>query len=97
MQTSGHLNRYTRVVLFISGMILFSSSEARPDLPEFNHQAFDESLTIDNRYFPLHPGTILTYEAELHDSATGKSKIERTLVEVLNETKTILGINCRGC
>jgi hypothetical protein len=42
---------------------------------------------VTNRFFPLVPGTTLTYEGE-----TGEG-LERVVVEVLDETRTILGIS----
>jgi hypothetical protein len=43
---------------------------------------------IDNRYFPLRPGTVFVYEGK---SAGG---IERNTVRVTRQTKTILGVRC---
>lgn len=46
------------------------------------------STVIDNPYFPLTPGTIFTFEG----GSDGES--ERIVVEVLEETKVILGVTC---
>lgn len=44
--------------------------------------------TVDNPYWPLVPGTTLTYEGE----SDGES--ERIVVEVTDQTKEILGVTC---
>lgn len=46
------------------------------------------TTAIDNTYFPLVPGTVFTFEGE----SDGES--ERIVVEVLAETKMILGVTC---
>ena len=46
----------------------------------------DFVAVVDNPYFPLIPGTTWRYESEEDD------ELEVTVVEVLSETKTILGI-----
>ncbi|MBM3290703.1 MAG: hypothetical protein FJY92_11175 [Candidatus Hydrogenedentes bacterium] len=46
------------------------------------------TCTIDNPYFPLVPGTSLSYEADTPD---GFEKVETT---VTHDTKTILGVTC---
>lgn len=49
----------------------------------------DFTTVIDNPYFPLAPGTTFTFEGE----SEGES--ERIVVEVLAETKLVLGVSCR--
>jgi hypothetical protein len=44
--------------------------------------------TVDNPYFPLVPGTELTYEADTEDGP------EEIIVLVTNDTREILGITC---
>jgi hypothetical protein len=46
----------------------------------------DFVTVVDNPYFPLTPGTRYVYEAEVEDG------LERTEVEVLPETKVIMGV-----
>lgn len=43
---------------------------------------------VDNRYFPLKPGTKYIYEGKTKDGT------ERVEVEVTRQTKTILGVQC---
>lgn len=58
-------------------------------VPVFRASAFTDSLNIDNPYFPLVAGTTWTYSAESAD------RVERTVVEVLAETRTVAGVECR--
>jgi hypothetical protein len=48
----------------------------------------DFVAAVDNRYFPLTPGTRWVMEGE------GESAGETTITEVTSETKTILGVAC---
>ena len=61
-------------------------------LPDFKSARFSNSLDIDNPYFPLVPGTVYTYEEKSVDDETGEMVTERIVVEVTNQTKTILGV-----
>jgi len=64
-------------------------------LADFEAATFSHSLQIDNPYFPLIPGATLTYEETSIDEETGEEVVATVVVEVLNETKTILGIEAR--
>jgi len=55
----------------------------------FNTAKFSDPLDIDNRYFPLVPGTTFIYEG------TTDHKSTRDEFVVTNDTKTILGIQTR--
>jgi hypothetical protein len=55
-----------------------------PYAPKISPADFASSTLIDNRYFPLKPGTTMTYEG----------KGERIVVEVTGETRTVMGIAC---
>jgi hypothetical protein len=44
--------------------------------------------TVDNRYFPLVPGTVLTYEG------TSDGEREVVTIHVTHDTKEILGVTC---
>lgn len=46
------------------------------------------TTTIDNPYLPLAPGTVHTYEG------TTDEGLERIVVEVTRETKTVMGVRC---
>ncbi len=64
-------------------------------LPDFDAANFSDSLTIDNPYFPAVPGTTWTYEAEGIDDETGEPFFETIVVEVLPETRNIVGVEVR--
>lgn len=55
-----------------------------PYTPVVSPANFTNSTTIDNPYFPLRPGTTMTYEG----------KGESIVVEVLSQTRTVMGIAC---
>jgi hypothetical protein len=48
----------------------------------------DFSTTIDNKYFPLKPGTTFVYEGET------KNATERDVMTVTDSTKQIMGVKC---
>jgi hypothetical protein len=50
----------------------------------------DFVATIDNRYFPLKPGTARHYKGLAEDGKTPQTDVE----VVTHQTKTILGVNC---
>jgi len=60
------------------------------DFVDFEEIVEGEETLAPNRYFPLVPGTTWEYLA-IDDSGTA---VERILVEVLDDTKEILGVNC---
>ena len=64
-------------------------------VPVFNAGAFGSSLEIDNPFYPLVTGTKYTYQAEVIDDETEEVSTEDIVVDVLNETKTILGVESR--
>lgn len=64
-------------------------------LPDFAAAEFDNSLNINNPYFPLVPGAKYTYLAEAVDEDTGETATEDIIVEVLPEARTILGVQVR--
>lgn len=55
-----------------------------PYAPHIDPANFASSTTVDNPYFPLRPGTRMTYEG----------KGERITVEVLRQTRKVMGIDC---
>ena len=58
-------------------------------VPDFGAADFTDPTTVDNPYFPLQPGTTWTYTAETEDG------VETTVVEVLDETQVVNGVECR--
>jgi len=55
-----------------------------PYAPNIDPADFSNSTVVDNEYFPLTPGTTMTYEG----------KGERIVVEVTYETREVMGITC---
>ena len=61
-----------------------------PDtVPDFEAATFSNPTQIDNNFLPLEPATVRTYRAETADGT------ERTVVEVLDETKVVYGVTVR--
>jgi hypothetical protein len=58
-------------------------------VPGFEAGTFTNPTLIDNVYFPQVPGTKRTYVKETDEG------IERVVEEVLDETREILGVECR--
>jgi hypothetical protein len=58
-------------------------------VPDFDAATFSDSTAIDNRYFPLVPGTAWNYRGETADGT------ETTVVEVMEETRQVMGVECR--
>ncbi len=68
---------------------------AQPVLPDFSQATFSNSLQIDNTYWPMVPGTTWNYEGVSTDPETGEAETETITVQVLNETRTVFGIETR--
>jgi hypothetical protein len=64
-------------------------ASARTLVPDFGEATFNDSLTINNRYFPLVPETTFTYVAQADD------QVETNVVFVTDDAVEILGIQCR--
>ena len=64
-------------------------------VPNFNSARFTNPLDVDNPYFPLIPGAKYVYEQRSVDEETGEPVVETIVVEVTNQTKTILGVKTR--
>ena len=60
------------------------------DFVDFDGVLSEEEVFTPNPYFPLVPGTTWEYVA----IDAGGEELERIFVEVLEETKEILGVNC---
>jgi len=58
-------------------------------MPDIGPSDFSTPLVIDNIYFPLVPGTTYSYESDTEDG------FEEIIVEVLNDTRVVMGITCR--
>ena len=66
-----------------------------PFLPDFTAATFSNPLNIDNPYHPLIVGQSRTYIAEETDPETGEVSTETIQIEVLNDTRIIMGIETR--
>jgi len=63
---------------------------AVPDtVPDFSAATFTNSTRIDHPFFPLAVGTTWTYTGETDEGT------ERTIVEVLDRTREVMGVTCR--
>lgn len=63
-----------------------------PILPDFDAAAFVPGAAIDNPYFPLAPGQIRAYRAEVEDDETGEVTVESHDAFVTFETIDIQGV-----
>jgi hypothetical protein len=73
-------------------MLMLSATIALPvqaAIPTFSKSNFHNSLKIDNKYFPLKPGTTFVYKG------TSDGEPTRDVFTVTNKVKVILGINTR--
>ena len=91
-------HKFLSRLLFVATLVAcqpLSSASAQPALPDFGSAVFDNSLQIDNPYFPLIPGTTLTYDGVKTDPMTGDVESEEIVIEVLQQTRTVAGIETR--
>jgi hypothetical protein len=73
-------------------MLMLTATNALPvqaAIPTFSKSNFHNSLNIDNKYFPLKPGTTFVYKG------TSDGEPTRDVFTVTNKVKVILGINTR--
>ena len=69
---------------------------AQPVLPDFSDATFDDSSAqITHPYLPFTPGKTYRYEAQSIDPDTGEMEDEQIIVEVLNQTRVVAGIESR--
>ncbi len=90
--------KHLSVLPFVGAMaacLTSSSVTGQPVLPNFGSAVFDNSLQIDNALFPRNPGTTLTYDGVKTDPTTGEVETEVIVVEVLNQTRMVAGIEAR--
>ncbi len=66
-----------------------AASEVQAQTPAFDTSNFSNPLEINNKYFPLKPGTTMIYEGKNEDEPT------RDVFVVTNDTKEIMGITTR--
>ena len=76
--------------IFAAGYAMIASgAQARTIETTFSATNFSDPLTIDNTYFPLVPGTTLTYKAETKDGC------EVNVFTVTSDTRQIDGVTTR--
>lgn len=76
--------------IFAAGCAMIpSGAQARTVETTFSATNFSDPLTIDNNYFPLVPGTTLTYEADTKDGC------EVNVFTVTSDTRQIDGVTTR--
>ena len=95
---SGSNHRARRVLaalLFAGGACLCATALAGPVLPEFSQANFVAGAPIDNPLYPLVPGTVRRYEADVKDPDTGEPTHEVNPVVVTSQTKQIAGVSAR--
>lgn len=63
-----------------------------PFLPDFDAATFIPGAAIDNPFFPLTPGTVLSYSGTKVDEDSGEEETESNDVLVSSETKLIEGV-----
>jgi hypothetical protein len=63
-------------------------------LPDLSKATFEPGRAIDNQYFPLTPGIIKTYEAQIDtlESKNNTNSTESNQIFVTNDTREILGV-----
>jgi hypothetical protein len=86
-------NRFLLVaILGLFSVLMLSATIALPlqaAIPTFSKSNFQNSLNIDNKYFPLNPGTTYVYKG------TSEGEPTRDVFTVTDKVKVILGINTR--
>jgi len=81
--TSSGPTRVAVTIVALSAAFAVSAEPYKPAIDPANFQS-----KIDNPYFPLVPGMVLTY------SEKGGGETKENIVTVTRETKTIMGVKC---
>jgi hypothetical protein len=76
-------------VLLVGCPLLVPVGTVPDSVPDFDSATFTNPTRIDNPYLPLVPGATRTYIGQTPDGE------ERTVVEVLDETRVVAGVTCR--
>jgi hypothetical protein len=74
---------------------ILAAAEAEQDFEPFDANNFSNSTNIDNRWFPLKPGTRLTWEGTSVDE--GDKENHRVIFTVTDLTKVIGGVRTVVC
>lgn len=83
------LGSYSQQQTGIGVNYVVAASEVQAQTPAFDTSNFSNPLEINNKYFPLKPGTTMIYEGKSEDEST------RDEFVVTNDTKEIMGITTR--
>jgi hypothetical protein len=82
------------VVIPVTLLVMMSASliesRVQAQTPAFDKSNFHDPLKIDNKYYPLKPGTIMSYNGTDEDG-----KPVQDIVTVTNDTKEVQGIPTR--
>jgi len=93
MKAIQRINRFAALVIVAFAISWGTGCIVQPPIPDtvpdFDAATFTNPTDIDNPYFPQIPGTTRTYMGETDEGT------ERIVIDVLSETKEIMGINCR--
>ena len=93
MRTLTFIGCLTLGVVILLGFSTGAVQAGRCELPDFESASFGDSLTIDNPYFHLEPGTTFVYEPVPNEDNVVN------MITVTNDTKTITvdgkSIDCR--
>ena len=79
---------FSTLLLMIS--IGFAELRVQAQTPAFDKTSFHNPLSIDNKYYPLKPGTIMSYNGTDDDG-----KPIRDIVTVTNDSRDVQGISTR--
>jgi hypothetical protein len=88
-QERGMLKQTISPSLVLAAALLSSGAAARTVSIPFSASNFSDPLDIDNRYFPLVPGTVFTYKATTTDGC------EVDVMTVTSDTRVIDGVTTR--
>jgi len=75
---------------FVTVALWGSVARAEPVVPDFSAATFVPGAPIDNRYFPLVPGTVFRYEAELVDPDEPGEDPEEVVLEDFVSFNTVV-------
>src|SRR5687768_10093383 len=80
-----------------AAMAVCDVATAATVLPDFSAATFVPGAPIDNPYFPLPPGTVRRYEANVRDPDDPAAEPEALVIEdtVTTEFETVNGVQAR--
>jgi hypothetical protein len=78
-----------------AGVCVGATAQAGPVLPDFSPSDFVSGAPIDNPFYPLVPGTVRTYEADVKESPDSETVHAVNKVAVTSQTRNIGGVVAR--